>query len=47
MLFRSQGAFNAAGVFAAMIVLAVVALIADYLITKLENRLLKWRPNVQ
>jgi len=36
-----------AGVFAAMIVLAVVALLADYLITRLENRLLKWRPTVQ
>ena len=47
LIATAQGAFNAAGVFAAMIVLAVVALIADYLITKLENRLLKWRPNVQ
>ena len=47
LIATAQGAFNAAGVFAAMIVLAVVALIADYLITRLENRLLKWRPNVQ
>ena len=47
LIATAQGAFNAAGVFAAMIVLAVVALIADYLITKLESRLLKWRPNVQ
>ena len=46
LIATAQGAFNAAGVFAAMIVLAVVALIADYLITRLENRLLKWRPNV-
>ena len=38
------GAFNASGVFAAMIVLAVVALAADYLLTWLEKRLLKWRP---
>ena len=47
LIATAQGAFNAAGVFAAMIVLAVVALLADYLITRLENRLLKWRPNVQ
>jgi len=31
-------------VFAAMIVLAVVALATDYLLTTLEKRLLKWRP---
>jgi len=31
-------------VFAAMIVLAVVALLAEFLLTQLENRLLKWRP---
>jgi NitT/TauT family transport system permease protein len=47
LIATAQGAFNAAGVFAAMIVLAVVALLADYLITRLENRLLKWRPTVQ
>ncbi|HTO64479.1 MAG TPA: hypothetical protein VMM15_24895 [Bradyrhizobium sp.] len=39
-----QGTFNAAGVFAAMVVLAVVALAAEFLITLLENRLVKWRP---
>jgi len=44
LISTAQGAFNAAGVFGAMIVLAVVALIADYLLTLLESRLLKWRP---
>jgi len=44
LISTAQGAFNAAGVFAAMIVLAVVALAADYLLTSLEKRLLKWRP---
>lgn len=44
LISTAQGAFNASGVFAAMIVLAVVALIADFLLTRLENRLLKWRP---
>ena len=44
LISTAQGAFNASGVFAAMIVLAVVALFADFLLTSLEKRLLKWRP---
>ncbi|AOK28284.1 ABC transporter permease [Burkholderia singularis] len=44
LISTAQGAFNASGVFAAMIVLAVVALAADFLLTRLEKRLLKWRP---
>lgn len=44
LISTAQGAFNASGVFAAMIVLAAVALGADYLLTSLEKRLLKWRP---
>ncbi|WP_035807170.1 ABC transporter permease [Cupriavidus basilensis] len=44
LIATAQGAFNASGVFAAMIVLAVVALAADFLLTTLENHLLKWRP---
>ncbi|MBC3885724.1 ABC transporter permease [Undibacterium griseum] len=44
LIATAQGTFNAAGVFAAMIVLAVVALAAEYLLTAAENRLLKWRP---
>jgi NitT/TauT family transport system permease protein len=44
LIATAQGTFNAAGVFAAMIVLAVVALVAEGLITLLERRLVKWRP---
>ena len=44
LIATAQGTFNAAGVFAAMIVLAVVALAAEYALTAIENRLLKWRP---
>jgi NitT/TauT family transport system permease protein len=44
LISTAQGAFNASGVFAAMIVLATVALLADFLLTTLEKRLLKWRP---
>lgn len=44
LIATAQGAFNANGVFAAMIILAVVALIMEFLITLMENRLVKWRP---
>ncbi|MER3462723.1 MAG: ABC transporter permease [Armatimonadota bacterium] len=44
MIATAQGTFNAAGVFASMLILAVVALAMEYLITGLENLLIKWRP---
>jgi len=44
LISTAQGTFNAAGVFAAMIVLAIVALGAEYLLTAVENKLLKWKP---
>jgi NitT/TauT family transport system permease protein len=44
-LIRSaQGTFDANGVWAAMVIMAVVALVAEWLITRLERRLLRWRP---
>jgi len=42
---RNGATFNANGVFAAMFILALVALITETLITSLENRLIRWRPN--
>ena len=45
LIQTAQGTFNADGVFAAMTILAVVALVAELLITGLENRLITWRPN--
>jgi NitT/TauT family transport system permease protein len=45
MIQTAQGTFNANGVFAAMVILAVVALIMEALVTALENRLITWRPN--
>jgi NitT/TauT family transport system permease protein len=45
MIQTAQGTFNANGVFAAMVILAVVALLSELLITSLENRLITWRPN--
>jgi NitT/TauT family transport system permease protein len=47
LVATAQGAFNANGVFAAMVILSVVALIADALVTRLELRLTPWRPAAQ
>lgn len=44
MIQTAQGTFNANGVFAAMVILAVLALITEALVTALENRLITWRP---
>lgn len=44
MIQTAQNTFNANGVFAAMLILAVVALLSELLITILENRLITWRP---
>ena len=41
----AQGTFDTNGVFAAMFILAVIALVAEFLITTLENRLITWRPS--
>lgn len=45
MIQTAQATFNANGVFAAMVILAVVALIAETIVTWLEGRLITWRPN--
>jgi len=45
MIATAQGTFNANGVFASMFILAVVAIFAEALIVRLENVLIKWRPN--
>jgi NitT/TauT family transport system permease protein len=44
LISTAQGAFNANGVFAAMIILAVMALVAEYIITGIENRVVRWKP---
>lgn len=40
----AKGAFDAAGMYAAIVIIMVVALLAEYLMTLVENRLAKWRP---
>jgi NitT/TauT family transport system permease protein len=45
LIYNAEHNFDADGVFAGMLILAAVALVAESLITALENRLIKWRPN--
>jgi NitT/TauT family transport system permease protein len=45
LIQNAQNTFNANGVFAAMAILAAVALLSELLITRLENSLIRWRPN--
>jgi NitT/TauT family transport system permease protein len=44
LIKTAQGTFDANGVWAAMVIMGIVALIAEWLITRLEKRLLRWRP---
>ncbi|MBV9395408.1 MAG: ABC transporter permease [Methylobacteriaceae bacterium] len=44
LIQEAEGVFDVAGVFAGMIVLAIVVLVVDWLVTLVENRLLAWRP---
>jgi sulfonate transport system permease protein len=47
LIYNAKNEFDADGVFAGMLLLAALALVAEALITTLENRLIKWRPNQQ
>ncbi len=40
----AQGSLDPDGVFAGMLVISVITLVAEYLITQLERRVLSWRP---
>lgn len=44
LVAASQGTFNSAGVYAAMAILAIVALLAEGLLTFLEKQLFRWKP---
>jgi len=44
LINKSQGNFDAAGIYAGMLVITVIALVAEWLITRLERRLTSWRP---
>ena len=47
LINHSQGNFDAAGIYAGMLVTTVLALVAEWLITRLELRLTAWRPPAQ
>jgi NitT/TauT family transport system permease protein len=46
LIYAAKNNFDAAGVFAGMALLAAIALVAEALITALEDRLIRWRPPV-
>src|SRR5438876_5411165 len=46
LIYSAEQNFDANGVFAGMVLLAAIALVAEALITALENRLVRWRPQV-
>ncbi|MFJ1461467.1 ABC transporter permease [Nocardia sp. N2S4-5] len=45
LISNAQGTFDAAGIYAGMIIITVVALLAEWAIGMAEGRLLKWRPS--
>jgi NitT/TauT family transport system permease protein len=47
LIANAQGTFDSPGIYAGMIIITVLALLAEWLLTLLENRLLRWRPPVQ
>ena len=46
LILQAEGTFDVAGVFAGVFVLAAFVLVIDALVTKVERRLLVWRPVV-
>lgn len=44
LINHSQGNFDAAGIYAGMVITTVIALVAEYVLTKVELRLTVWRP---
>jgi len=46
LIYESKNLFDTSGVFAGMALLAAIALVAEGLISELENRLITWRPPV-
>jgi len=44
LIAHAQGNFDAPGIYAGMLIITVVALVAEWLITQLETRLTRWRP---
>jgi len=47
VISTAQNNFQPDGVFAAMVIIGLIALTAEFVITRLENRLLAWRPTAR
>lgn len=47
LINQAQGTFDTAGIFAGMIIITVIALLAEGLLGLLERKLLRWRPPSQ
>jgi NitT/TauT family transport system permease protein len=45
LIAQAEGNFDAVGVFAGIIILAMFVLVIDRILDVLEGRLIKWRPN--
>ena len=43
LIAQAQGAFDTTGVFAGMVILSITALVADWIVSKLEKRFIAWR----
>ncbi|MGE5511548.1 MAG: ABC transporter permease [Bacteroidota bacterium] len=44
LILQAEGVFDITGVFAGMVILAAFVLVVDWVVTRIENRLLVWRP---
>ncbi len=44
MIHEAEGVFDTTGVFAGMVILAAFVLVVDAIVTRIENKLLVWRP---
>lgn len=44
LIHQAEGVFDTTGVFAGMFILSAFVLIMDWIVTRIENRLLVWRP---
>ncbi|WGD32313.1 ABC transporter permease [Ancylobacter sp. WKF20] len=44
LIHQAEGVFDVTGVFAGMFILAAFVLVIDWVVTRVENRLLVWRP---
>lgn len=47
LIAQAQGSFNTTAVFAGLVILAVVVAVVDFVVSRVERRLLRWKPAEQ